>query len=200
MNYFQFGDNFNLVRGNHSLQIGMDVVRRQMNAFQATNPRGLFTFSTIYTSNPVSSANTGSGIADLLLGNPASVALTALEGTRGLRRTDLSFFVQDDWKVTSKLTVNLGLRYEDALDYPEAEVANRLVNFDFATGKPVQVTSGAGIKGDNNNWAPRLGLAYRLNDKTVLRAAYGLLRQPRSADRFQSGRQRAVLLQHLGDQ
>ncbi len=175
MNYFHEGDNFNLVLGNHSLQIGADVVRRQINAFQATNPRGVFTFSTIYTSNPVSSANTGSAPADLLLGNPQTVALTALEGTRGLRRTDWSFFFQDDWKVTSRLSLNLGIRYEYAQGYPETEVANRLENFNFATqGQPYPVTSGSGVRGDNNNWAPRLGSAYRLNDRTVIRAAYGI--------------------------
>ncbi len=174
MNYFQYGDNFNWVHGNHSMQFGADVVRRQMNAFQATNPRGLFTYTTIYTSNPVSSANTGSGAADLLLGNPATVALTALNGTRGLRRTDWAGYFQDDWKLTSRLTLNLGLRYEYAQNYPEAEVANRLVNFNFATGQPQQVTSGAGIPPDRHEWAPRIGSAYRINNKTVFRAAYGI--------------------------
>ena len=176
MNYFQYSTNFDMIRGNHSFKAGMDAVRRQANVFQAAFPRGLYTYGSIYTSNPASPANSGFGAADLLLGAEQSVQLTGLTGTRGLRRTDWSFYFQDDWKVNSKLSLNLGIRYEYPQGYPNTEVANRMVQFDLATGLPVPVSQthyASGVAGDKNNWAPRVGLAYRLNDKTVFRAAYG---------------------------
>jgi hypothetical protein len=177
MNYFQYSTNFDMMRGNHSLKAGMDAVRRQTNVYQATYPRGLFNFGTIYTSNPASPANTGFSAADLLLGNPQSVQLTGLNGTRGFRRIDWSFYFQDDWKINQHLTLNVGLRYEYPQGYPNTEVANRMVQFDVARGLPVPVAQtgyASGVPGDKNNWAPRAGLAYRLNNRTVFRSAWGV--------------------------
>ena len=86
-------------------------------------------------------------------------------------------YLQDDWRVTPSLTVNLGVRYEFAT--PQWEDNNYLTNFDPATRTLLQATDGsiydrALVNPDKNNWSPRLGAAYSLNDKTVLRAAYGM--------------------------
>lgn len=175
---YQVSNNTEMTRSNHSISFGLDIVRRHANVLQAARQAGLFTFSTIYT---------GFGASDLLLGKPQSIALTAMRGTIGLRRTDMGFFVQDDWKVTRKLTLNLGLRYEVAGSYPQSEVANRLMQFDIATGQPVpvgqgNVPGGPGIANDLNNWAPRFGLAYHLQQKTVLRAGYGIYYTMNSLD------------------
>jgi outer membrane receptor protein involved in Fe transport len=85
-------------------------------------------------------------------------------------------YLQDDWRVTPSLTLNLGVRYEFAT--PQWEDNNLLTNFDPATRTLLQATDGsiydrALVNPDRNNWSPRLGAAYSLNDKTVLRAAYG---------------------------
>ena len=88
-----------------------------------------------------------------------------------------SFFVQDDWKVTSKLSVNLGLRYDFIT--PALEAENRQANFDPVTPRHGVATDGSLaerglVNPDKNNFAPRIGAVYKLNDKTVLRGGYGI--------------------------
>lgn len=175
---YQLSNNTEMTRRNHSISFGLDVVRRHANVLQAARQAGVFGFGTIYT---------GFGTSDLLLGKPQSVGLTAMNGTVGLRRTDWGLYVQDHWKVTRKLTINFGLRYELSADYPQSEVANRLVQFDLAKGTWAPIgqggfPGGSGIKDDLNNFAPRLGVAYRIAEKTVMRAAYGIYYTPISVD------------------
>jgi outer membrane receptor protein involved in Fe transport len=179
MNNFQLSQNFDLIRANHTLKLGFDWLRHQTNIFQASMPRGLFQFGNIYSVNPQARAGSGFGPADLLLGRPQVVAVVGIDGTRGLRRTDLAGYLQDDWKITRKLTLNLGLRYDLGRGYPSYEVANRLAQFDIATGRSVPVGQGSfpsrsGVKDDRNNFAPRFGIAYQATPKIVARLAYGL--------------------------
>ena len=179
MNNIQFSDNLELTRGNHSFRFGFDAVRRHTNGFQTSRPRGQFGFVLRFTNNPASARNTGFGPAELLLGKPGNVQLVYMQGTRGMRRTDYAGYFQDDWKVTQKLTLNLGLRYDLLADYPQTEVGDRLIQFDIESGNPAPVNEGrfpwrSGIGTDRNNWAPRVGLAYRIGDGTVVRAGYGI--------------------------
>ena len=177
MNHYQVSDNIGMVLGDHNVTVGFDVVRRQTNIFQAGVPRGEFDFSTIYTNNPASPANTGYGPADLLLGKPQTVLLTYIQGTRGLRRTDWDGYVQDDWKLGRRLTLNFGLRYDLLNGYPYNEVAGRQLQFDVVTGKPVPVGGsipGAGVASDKKDFAPRLGLSWKVRETTVLRLAWGI--------------------------
>lgn len=174
-NNFQTEDNFFWTLGRHSLRMGARVDRRQYNAFQTSAVRGLMNFSGVYTNNPAAAAGTGIGLADLLLGAPISGNISILEGTRGFRRTELGFYLQDDWKVSQRLTLNLGLRYELYPNYPWTEVANRMSQWVAERNALVPLEPGAtGVKVDKNNWAPRVGVAYRLNDKTVIRSAAGV--------------------------
>lgn len=177
-NNFQTEDVFYWTRGTHALRFGGRLDRRQYNAFQSSAIRGIQNFSGVYTNNPASPAGTGNGLADMLLGAPVSGNIVILEGIRGFRRWEFGTFIQDDWKVSQRLTLNLGLRYEVYPGYPWVEVADRGAVLQLSTQQLVQVgTSGVPRSGadlDKNNFAPRIGLAYRLTDKTVIRSAYGV--------------------------
>ena len=175
----QFSDNFNYVKGRHTLKFGGEVLRRRYNAFQSSVLRGFMSFNGAYTQNPASPGGTGFGGADILLGKPINGNIRFLNGTRGFRRTELSFYVQDIFKVTNKLTLTMALRYENYLGWPWTEVNNRQYQFVPDQEDVIQVGTGvvpwrSGIASDNNNLAPRVGLAYRVTGKTVFRAAYGV--------------------------
>jgi hypothetical protein len=115
-------------------------------------------------------------IVDFLYGARSNYSLNN-DVIINLRQHMHFLYLQDDWKVNQKLTLNLGVRYE--LGTPQWEQQNRIANFDEASNKLIFATDGsvserALVNTDTNNWAPRIGLAYRFNDKTVFRAAYGI--------------------------
>ena len=175
-NVFQVLDNLTVIAGRHSLKMGFDHRRTQFNLGQGSSPRGSFSFNGVFTQNPAGRTGTGNPFADFLLGYPDGATI----GTNvraGIRVRNYSAFFQDDWKATSKLTLNIGVRYEYTT--PVTEVANRMANFDIATNRVVLAKAG-GIRDralanpDRNNFAPRFGLAYQLNAKTVLRTGYGI--------------------------
>jgi hypothetical protein len=128
-------------------------------------------------------ANTTNGLpeADFLLGLPQQVGVGAGGGTWGQRSTTMAAFLQDDWKITPKLTLNLGLRWE--LHTPWDEVHNRQTNFQEFTGQ-VLLSGQTNLFNDNNalynqyngitNWQPRVGIAYSPAAHTVIRASYTL--------------------------
>jgi len=176
---YQWSDNFTVIRGKHTLKAGGELRRLRYNAFQSSTLRGTMSFGTNYTSNPASPNGTGLGAAEVLLGKPASGNIQYLTGTRGFRRTELAFYMQDDYRLSSRLTLNLGLRYEDYIGWPWTEVNNRLYGFvpsqqTVARVGANGVPAGGGVKGDWNNFGPRVGLAWQLLTKTVARAAYGV--------------------------
>jgi hypothetical protein len=119
---------------------------------------------------------TGRSVGDLLLGLPSQLALTSF--TVMNQGQNMYFgFIQDDFKLNSKLTLNLGIRYE--FSTPPREEDNRFANFDPATGGMIFATDGgifdrALIHPDRDNLAPRLGFAYSPNDRWVIRGAYGV--------------------------
>ncbi|WP_158819910.1 TonB-dependent receptor [Granulicella sp. S156] len=170
-NNYQFDDNFNLVLGKHSLDIGGEFVRLQYDMFQTSAEHGTMSFGTSYS---------GLAWTDLLFGAPVSGTYAYQHGTRGFRQSDLAFYVQDNYKVNNRLTVNLGLRYENFLGWPWTEVDNRMYAFDpsISTTSLEQVgTQGiprSGVKDNKFNFAPRVGFAYKLTDKTVFHAGYGI--------------------------
>ncbi len=175
---YQFNENFSYIRGRHTIKVGGEFARRHYNAFQSSALRGSMSFSTAYSLNPAAPQGTGIGSAEALLGRPSSGVIRFLNGTRGFRRSEISFYVQDDLKLTNKLTLNLGLRYENYIHWPWTEVNNRMYQFVPETQELVRVGTGnvpggSGINGDNNNFAPRFGLAYKLAAKTVFRGGYG---------------------------
>ncbi|MEZ5403395.1 MAG: TonB-dependent receptor [Bryobacteraceae bacterium] len=170
----QFTDNLIFVRGNHSLKTGFEFrYSRNKDDFNGSTG-GAFSFG---------NRATGDGLAELLLGwtNSAALVDTDILDTR----TDYyGAYIQDDWKITPRLTLNLGLRWE--LDTPRWERNNRQSGFDSSKINPVSGTPGvitfAGVDGvskyahrfDKNNFGPRFGFAFRATNKLVLRGGYGI--------------------------
>jgi hypothetical protein len=191
---YQYVENLTWIRGNHTLKAGIDFRRTRLTAIVGNSARGSVTFTGQYTNLPSASSTTGSSIADLLLGDPQSIASSVGDGVAHDHTNLYSYYFQDDWKLTSRLTLNLGVRYEYATPYVEElnhftildtsdhTSGGRLLLADSTmafqpgvglvdTGKK---TSRSLIAPDKNNFAPRLGLAYRPFDKTVLRAGAGI--------------------------
>ncbi len=177
---YQLSDNLTYIRGKHSLKFGFQTIRRHLNFFESQDPaRGFFAFNPEFTNNANGAG--GNSIASLLLGFPQQITRATLFGTFGLRAWEHSLYVQDDFRVSRRLTLNLGLRYE--LFLPLTEAAGRLANFNFSPTNPavdlIPARGGdkyAGRSVDKNNFAPRVGLAYQLTNsgRTVVRASYGL--------------------------
>ena len=176
---YQFNDAVTWIRGSHTAKVGGEFGRRRYNLFQDNNIHGALGFGPIYTTNPAAAAGTGISLADMLLGAPQNGVTSYTTGTRGYRRSEFALFIQDTWKLTTNLTLNLGLRYETFPAYPWKEVNNRMSYFRpdlggvFTVGSS-QIPEASGTKSDWNNVGPRIGLAYKLGTKTVLRSAWGM--------------------------
>jgi hypothetical protein len=175
-NNYQYSPHFNWIHDRHTVKWGYDLFRRDMNTVQMGSPSGAFTFNGQFTQNPAKPAGTGSGMADALLGLDATASLSVWQET-GTRRWEHAFYIQDDYRVTNKLTINAGLRWEVAS--PWTEVHNRLANFvpSLTNVYPVgsqQVPQNTMYDANYHDFGPRVGLSYQVTSKTVIRAGYGL--------------------------
>ena len=161
--------------GNHVIHFGFEYFHYIMNDVYPGNEgvAGSFSFSGQYTGNGPAGTSGGNGVADFLLGLPSDVTLgTPL--SFHLRNTLLGAFVQDNWRLTSHLTLNLGLRYE--LTTPRGDAnGSKNVNFDRFTGTP-QIGRNYNTYTGIDNFQPRIGLAWQPAwlPNTVFRAAYGI--------------------------
>ncbi|MGI8897835.1 MAG: TonB-dependent receptor [Pyrinomonadaceae bacterium] len=165
-NQFQWANAVSISHGAHQIKVGGDVRGPMRNIYlDVPGLRGTFSFD---------GNRTGIGLADFLLGYPSGAQLTNLTVV-DTRLKMYSAFFQDDWKFTPRLTLNLGVRYDYAT-WPY-EGADRMTNLDPITGQrftPANSEFGRSlVTPDKNNFAPRLGLAYQLTPKTVMRAGYG---------------------------
>jgi hypothetical protein len=176
--------------GAQTLKAGYEYRLYQRNVFGINSPVGSYSFNRGFTQGPnpsQASATSGYSVASLLLGTPFS----AFAGINAASTTTLKYqalFLQDDWKVNRKLTLNLGLRWEK--EGSPTDRFNVFSNFDPTIASPVQVP-GLTLKGglvypgtngrdrtllssSDTNFQPRLGFAYQLHAKTVLRGGYGI--------------------------
>lgn len=173
--------------GRHNFRFGGELRRVQLNTLTNPDARGTFTFTGFTTSSftpdgfPV--PGTGFDFADFLLGLPQATSVRFGTSSNYLRSWVLSGFLQDDWRMSSHLTFNLGFRYEYFQPITEkyGHLSNLAVGPEFSSVDVVTGLAPAGlpaslIRGDANNWAPRLGLAYRPwnRRRIVLRAGYGI--------------------------
>ncbi len=184
----QYEDTLNITKGAHQMHVGFQGWRDRIDTFYSGNNgrAGTFSYDGRYTAgpNPLATSGGGSGIAeaDFILGLPSSIGGGVNGGTWGQRSNIFSGFFQDDWRITPKLTLNLGLRYEDHT--PWVEVDNRQSNFGLISGQ-VYIAGQSGCPYTNcralynsyngiTNWQPRIGFAYNPLRNTVVRGAYTL--------------------------
>ncbi len=166
----EFLDTFTLVHGRHTLKAGTDIRREALDVLNPPNPTGSFAFTTAGSNSP---AVTGSGnaLASFFLGQVNAFSIDIQRNVIQPRAHIAEFFIGDDWKVSQRLTVNLGTRY--TLNLPSTEKNNQGAVFNLQS----QVldfphTSRQVHWGD---FGPRLGIAWRGNDSLVVRAGYGMV-------------------------
>ncbi len=213
--FFQFVDNISWSKGKHSLRFGAEVRRDRYNTVGAAGARGMYAIDGTATENPAlpigNSAGSGTGMADFLLGYTRSATLSQGLGFAQFRATTQNYYIDDSWRIHPKVTISLGLRYENVPPYydksqrwtnialslqPPAGVANvadrslhptmvRLGQGDFYEGIPFRYDPAInvardgrlgdrGIYADNNDFAPRLGIAWSPSDKWTIRAGAGV--------------------------
>jgi hypothetical protein len=175
-NNYQYTNRLTYTHGKHTFKFGHELLRRQFNQYSPTTPEGSFTFAGQFTQNPAKAAGTGNGVADLLLGLDSAASLS-IEQEAGLRRWENSWFAQDDVRLTRKLTLNLGIRYE--ITTPFTEIHDRMGSLVPGLGNVFQVNTpqlpGHSVTFTNfHDISPRLGFAYSLTPKTVIRSGYGI--------------------------
>jgi len=193
---YTISDTLNWNHGKHNWRFGGDY-RRILQSFEsARNAEGSFVFTGFATSQYASGttqpiANTGYDFADFLLGFPQQTSLQFGASAYNFRANSFDFFAQDDWRILPSLSLNLGLRYEYVGPYTEAQdrIANLEVGQGFGTAAPVVpagavLPTGSGtlltssnpalVNPDRNNFAPRIGIAWKPAQKTVVRAGYGI--------------------------
>ena len=189
------------VKGAHSIKFGGEQRQFFNNFWQPSNPTGLFSFDQDATNQtPYNGDLTqGDAFASLLLGYGSANGQSFLQEIPPVadKSKETGFYVQDDWKINSKLTVNIGLRYEWSTPYSERY--NRSTFSDFTGDSGVTVPGLGALKGitlfptsgrrnipvDRNNFAPRLGVAYSWDSKTVIRAGAGIYYGGSIATNFQ---------------
>ncbi len=201
VNKYELADNFTLIRGAHSMKFGFQA---QLKVFENRNAcnqcRGLMNFNGVFTRQP-GFTNTGSAVADFLMGTVDSSTLGSVRSEKDVGR-DTDFYAQDKWQATRKLTITLGMRYQYHAPHWEARdvmsnviygpgfsnaflaVPEGMADTTFAFLRdvlmpyiPVRKSPELGrglVRPNYRNFAPRLGLAYQLDAKTVIRGGYGI--------------------------
>ena len=187
----QFKDDVSWIRGTHAFKFGgqYEWVRSFYNI--SGSARGIFTFSPVFTQDPQNRAATGNAFADFLLGVPEDANIS-VPSVGDVRQRYIALFAQDNWKATPRITLNLGVRWE--VWTPRFERHDQQTNFIPGLNKFIfpnnknpggipaslvtDIPSGIGnrtlVRQYNNNFAPRVGVAYQLTQRTVLRAGGGI--------------------------
>lgn len=188
---YVFTDDLTWIHGKHSFRFGYDYTRYYYND-RSLSDAGSFTFTAKATDLPGYLNDTGHAFASFLLGGAQNASHSVVGYSNGFRQPYHAFYVNDDWKMTPRLTVNLGLRWE--VIPPFYEVTNRISEIDLnapnpeAGGRPGALV----FKGRVNNtfWreiGPRLGVAYKVNNHTVVRAGYAITNTPPIANNWGYG-------------
>ena len=168
--------NYSKILKRHSLKVGYEQQAINTDIEDFHPKYGQDTYNGQFSRPAGRGSNNLYNLADFLFGARAQYSISNSTVIQYRQRMHFGY-VQDDWKVTPRLTVNAGSRYE--FSTPQYEADSRLVNYDPATNslvhaKPGSIFDRSTIHPDYNNFAPRFGVAYSLNKKTVLRSSYGI--------------------------
>lgn len=189
------GDASRLV-ASHTFKMGGTYRLNRASNFRPANPSGTYTFNDGFTRRFFDRTGGGDAIASMLLGLPSNGQIQS-EPATAIQVPYLAFYLQDDWRVNNRLTLNLGLRWD--ADFPLTERFNRASWYDLDVQSPLRAPAGLGpfrggvvfagdrtaggaprgIKNlDRNNFAPRVGLAYKLTERLVFRSGFGIFYSP----------------------
>jgi Carboxypeptidase regulatory-like domain len=171
----EIADTAAFTHGRHSIKVGIDNRISRLDVIQPPSPTGAFTFSTLFT-NLNGVAGTGSSLASFLLGRVQQFSIDLQQHVVQPRAWFQEWFVQDDWKVTSRLNLNLGVRY--TLNFPSIEATDQGAVFNLGT-EQLQYLGQNGFPHSSRilHWddlGPRIGVSYLLTKKTVVRSGFGL--------------------------
>jgi hypothetical protein len=179
----QIFDDVSIQRGRHSLKFGLDFRWERLDVIQPPSPTGQFTFSTLFTNSQgvpgvgtALASFTGNSLASFLLGQVQTFSIDLQQSVLRPRAHIQEYFMQDDWKATSRLTINAGLRY--TLNFPSTMLDNQGAVFNLQTQQLDYLGQDgfpeAARRLHKLDFGPRLGIAYRIGERTVVRAGYGL--------------------------
>src|SRR5262245_32656497 len=168
----EVADSLTWLKGRHTLKMGFDWRWERLDVVQPPSPTGSFTFNALGSDLP-GTANTGTPFASFLLGQVQLFSIDLQTAPIQERARFQEYFIQDDWKVSDRLTVNPGLRY--TLNFPSTEINGQTAVFnlqtrqlDYPGANPVRPLK-------KNNFGPRLGAVYRLTDRTIVSSGYGMV-------------------------
>ena len=186
----QYGDTLSIIRGRHTIKTGVQFHRSFFSILQQADPRGRFRMTGAFTADsPSSGDGTGAPLADMLLGLPVQGDLSNAIKLNN-RQNTYGAFVQDDFKVSPRFALNLGLRYDYVT--PIYEANNHQSNFDYVTEKLIPAGVNGATRGlvkvDHLNFAPRVGFSWAAHQNTAVRAGYGRFfsaQEVRTSDPFQ---------------
>jgi hypothetical protein len=165
----EYADTFSWVHGRHTIKFGTDIRREAMDIVNPANPTGSYAFTTTGTNS--STGASGNALASLFLGQVNAFSIDVQNNALQPRAHIAEFFIGDDWKVTDRLSLNIGTRY--TLNFPSTEANNQTAIFNLNTQVLDYPHTGRDL--DCCDFGPRVGVAYRLRDSWVVRSGYGIV-------------------------
>jgi hypothetical protein len=168
----EIADSLSWSKGRHTIKLGLDWRWERLNVVQPPSPTGSFTFNAVGSDLP-GVANTGMPLASFVLGQVQLFSIDLQQAQIQERAHFQEYFIQDDWKVSDRFTLNPGLRY--TLNFPSTEINGQTAVFNLQTQQLEYPGTNPVRPLNKNNFGPRMGGVYRVTDKTIVSAGYGLI-------------------------